>query len=371
MKLQDFKLEVFFGEHEFSAPYLLTQSDCETMSIQELLALEPGATEEYLNHHLGYTEVEGTPRLREAIAKLYPSLKPENVVVHAGAQEAIFNLMNILLTPDDHVICQFPVYQSLFSVGEAIGAEVSYWRLQPTETGWAVDLDELAQMIQPNTKLIIVNSPNNPTGFTLTQEEMERIVELAKPQGITVLCDEVYQGLEHDGVKRPAMVELYDKGISIGVMSKAYGLAGLRVGWLATNDLSLVDRLLKMKHYTSICSSGPSEYLASVALKHGDELLERSKRLIEENLETAKAFFARYPEVFQFREPMAGPIAFVEYKKGSVEQFTRDLIEKKGVLLLPASLYDIEGPYFRMGFGRKDFPVGLGHLEDYLKESGY
>ena len=372
MKLKDFKLEVFFGKHEFTAPYLLTQSDCASMSINELLDLEKGAKEEFLNSELGYTEVPGSLELRKEISNLYTTMTPENIIVHAGAQEPIFNFMNALLEEGDHVITQFPIYQSLFEVANSIGCEVSKWSLEQGEDGWVFDIKKLEQLIQPNTKLVVLNSPNNPTGYTLTKEEIESIVVIAKKHDIYVFCDEVYKGVELDGVKRPWFADCYEKGISLGVMSKSYGLAGLRIGWLATKDTELIGKLIRMKHYTSICSSGPSEFLSTVALKHSDKILERNVEIIKENLKITDAFFNRYPDLFQFNRPMAGPVAFVKMNiEMPIDEFCDKLVEEKGVLLLPSNIYSLPGQYFRMGFGRENFSESLEKFEEYLIEKQY
>ncbi|AET67932.1 aspartate/tyrosine/aromatic aminotransferase [Desulfosporosinus orientis DSM 765] len=368
MKINDFKLEVFFGKHEFTAPYLLTQSDCESMSSKELLDYEPGAKEAFLNQWLGYTEVQGNPELRRIIAGLYSTLSQENILVHVGAQEPIFNFMNAVLDKGDHVISQFPIYQSLYEVANAIGCEVSKWSIEHTKNGWAMNLRELEKLIQPNTKLIVLNSPNNPTGYTFSEEEIDRIAEVAQKHGVYVFCDEVYKGIELDGIKRPWFADRYEKGISLGVMSKAYGLAGLRIGWLAIKDDELMQRLIKMKHYTSICSSGPSEFLATIALKHSHEILERNLRIIKENIKIAEVFFAKYQGLFEFSPPMAGPVAFVKMNIDiPMEEFCNTLVEESGVLLLPASVYSYAGQYFRMGFGRANFSHSLKQFEQYLQ----
>ncbi len=372
MKIEEFKLEVYFGKHEFTAPYLLTQSDCESMSINDLLSFEPGAGAEFLNVWLGYTEVPGNPVLRKAISDLYTTMVPENIIVHAGAQEPIFNFMNVLLDEGDHVISQFPIYQSLFEVANAIGCEVSKWCLEQGKHGWILDTNQLEQLIKPNTKLIVLNSPNNPTGYTLTKEEMEAIVDIARKHNIYVFCDEVYKGVELDGMKRPWFADCYEKGISLGVMSKSYGLAGLRIGWLATRDQELSKRLIKMKHYTSICSSGPAEFLSIVALKHSEEILSRNITIIKDNLKVADAFFNRYPDWFEFNRPMAGPVAFIKMNmEVPIEEFCDALVKEKGVLLLPANIYLYPGQYFRIGLGRKNFAESLAKFEEYLIEKQY
>jgi aspartate/methionine/tyrosine aminotransferase len=369
MKINDFKLEVFFGKHEFTAPYLLTQSDCASMSINDLLNFEPGAKEAFLEGGLGYTEVPGNPELRKVISDLYTTMTPENIIVHTGAQEPIFNFMNVLLDKGDHVICQFPIYQSLFEVADAIGCEISKWFIEQGENGWVMDIKKLEQLIKPNTKLIALNSPNNPTGYTFTKGEIAAIVEIARKHDIYVFCDEVYKGVELDEDKRPWFADCYEKGISLGVMSKAYGLAGLRIGWLATRDEELNKQLIKMKHYTSICSSGPSEFLSIVALKHSDEILERNVNIIKSNLKIAEEFFSRYPKLFEFNRPMAGPIAFIKMNIVTpIAEFCDTLVEESGVLLLPSSIYSFEGQYFRMGFGRANFVDSLKKFEEYLIE---
>lgn len=372
MKIRDFKLEVFFGKYEFTAPYLLAQSDCESMSIKELLSFEKEAEEQFLNGWLGYTEVPGNPELRNIISELYTKMKPENIIVHAGAQEPIFNFMNVLLDKGDHVISQFPIYQSLFEVANAIGCEVSKWTIEQSENGWLIDIHKLEQLIQPNTKLIVLNSPNNPTGYTLKKEEIEAIIEIARKHDIYVFCDEVYKGVELDGIKRPSFADLYEKGISLGVMSKAYGLAGLRIGWLATQDMDLIEKLIKMKHYTTICSSAPSEFLSIIALKHRDEILSRNVKIIKDNLKIAEVFFKKYPDLFKFNRPMAGPIAFIKMNiTMPIAEFCDTLVSEKGVLLLPSNVYSFQGPYFRMGFGRKNFAESLAKFEEYLIEKQY
>lgn len=372
MKINDFKLEVFFGKHEFTAPYLLTQSDCESMAIEDILALEPGSKENFFKSWLGYTEVNGDPELKRIIAGLYENMTEENIIVHAGAQEPIFNFMNVFLQEVDHIICQNPIYQSLFEVANAIGCQVSKWQLIQGDQGWELPMDQLEEMIQDNTKLIVLNSPNNPTGYTLCEDEIQRITAIATKHNIHVFCDEVYKGIELDGNKRPWFADRYDKGISLGVMSKAYGLAGLRIGWLATKDTDLIDDLSKMKHYTSICSSGPSEKLSIIALKHSDTLLERNLSIIKENLEIADKFFKKYQDLFVFNRPMAGPVAYMKMNIDQpISEFCNDLVDRAGVLLLPSEIFGMDDQYIRMGFGRRNFEESLLEFEKFLIEHGY
>lgn len=372
MKINDFKLEVFFGKYEFTAPYLLTQSDCESMEVGELLRLEPGSEEKLMRGRLGYTEVPGDPELRGLVSGLYKNIKEDEILMHTGAQEAIFAYMNVMLEKGDHVISMFPAYQSLYEVANAEGCEVSPWNLKQGEQGWTIDFDELEALIRPNTKLIAVNTPNNPTGYTFSEDELKRLCAIAEKHGLYIFADEVYRGLDLDGVRKPWVADLYDRAVSLGVMSKAYGLAGLRIGWLATRDRETLEKVTKFKHYLSICNSGPSEILSIVALKHSDELLRRSLGIIQGNLAIANDFFARYPHLFRNNQPKAGPIAFHQITIDQpISAFCEDLVQKSGVLLLPADIYSFKGQFFRMGYGRKSFEKCLNIFEQYLIDNKY
>lgn len=343
------------------------------MPTEELLAMEPGAKDAYLRQWLGYTETWGDPGLRRAIAGLYRHMQEENVLVFHGAQEAIFAYMNVLLSPGDHMITMYPNYQSAYEVANSIpGCQVSRWNLYDDGERWRIDFDQLEALIRPNTKLLAVNSPNNPTGYTFTNAEIRRLCDICRRHDIYLFADEVYKGLEMDGEKRDWMADHYDKCVSLGVLSKAYGLAGLRVGWLAAKDTALLERLVKFKHYLSICDSAPSEFLAKVALKHGDALLARSTSLIRKNIELADAFFAKYPALFEKKPISCGPVAFHKLLLPMpVQEFCQMAVDKKGVLLLSADIYDMDGPYFRMGYGRKGIPQALEKFEEFLVENGF
>lgn len=318
MRVPAFELEVFFGRYEFSTPYLLAQSDCEAMSIDALLRLEPdpaAAQRDFLNTSLGYGENNGRPDLRRAVARLYTSMAEENVLMFTGAQEGIFACMNTLLEPGDHVVCMFPAYQSLYEVARSLGCHVDFWHLRQTEAGWQADMDELAALVRPDTRAIVLNTPHNPTGFTLNKAQTDALCALARKSGAWIFCDEVYRGLGWNDKGETAEVapwiaDTYERGISLGVLSKAYGLPGLRVGWLACRDAELMEGIARYKNYLSICGATPSEALAIVALRHGPELLEKNSRIIAENLQTADAFFARHKHLFTYNRPQAGPIGF-------------------------------------------------------------
>lgn len=373
MKIRDFKLECYFGLYEFTAPYLLTQSDCESMRAEELLAMEPGSQEGYMKQWLGYTETWGDPELRKVIAGLYRHMGAENVLVFHGAQEAIFGYMNVMLDPGDHMIAMYPNYQSTYEVANSVpGCELSKWYIRDDGEKWVIDFDELEALIRPNTKLLAVNSPNNPTGYTFTNEEIEKLCEICRKHDIYLFADEVYKGLEMDGQKRDWMADHYDKCVSLGVMSKAYGLAGLRVGWLVSKDIDVLNRVVKFKHYMSICDSAPSEYLSKIALKHSDVLLKRNTDLIRNNIQIADEFFEKYDYLFEKKPISCGPVAFHKLLIDMpVKDFCQMAVDKKGVLLLPADIYDMDGQYFRMGYGRKGVPEALEKFEEFLVENGF
>ena len=368
MKLQPFKLERFFAKYEFKAPYLLSSSDCESLSIAELLALEPGAAEAFQQCWLGYTESSGDPPLRQEITRLYGSINPDDVLVHTGAEEAIFTFMNAVLAPGDHVIVHFPCYQSLIEIARSIGCDVTKWETSP-QVGWELDIDLLKRSIRPNTRVIIFNCPHNPTGYLMGRDKLDRIVELARAQGILIFSDEVYRHLEHNPEDRlPAACDLYENAVSLGVMSKTYGLAGLRIGWIATRNRDVYGAMASVKDYLSICNSAPSEFLAGVALRNRESIAARNLAIIQRNLALLDEFFAQHTEVFDWRRPRAGSTAFPGIRLDqSVEAFCEDVVERSGVLLLPSTAFDYGDKHFRVGYGRKNLGDAVQKLDSYLQ----
>lgn len=369
MKLNAFLLERYFAKHEFSAPYILCASDCESMALEELLAMEADARDQFYSLWLGYTESLGHPELRQAVTALYEKVAAEQVLVHAGAEEAIFNFMNVTLEPGDHLIVHAPCYQSLGDVARGIGAEVTEWRANP-HNGWQLDLDNLKRSLTDHTKVVVVNLPHNPTGFLANTDFLQELSELSDRHGFIVFSDEVYRGLELNPADRlPAMADVNARAVSLGVMSKTYGLAGLRVGWIATRNEALFQQMATFKDYTTICTSAPSEFLATLALRHADAIAQRNLEIIRENLDGLDQFFDAHTDWFEWQRPKSGSIAFPLLRRGSVDAFCEDLVNKAGVLLLPGSLYGPDYNAFRVGFGRKNLPEALEKFEDYLKHN--
>jgi aspartate/methionine/tyrosine aminotransferase len=369
MRLKDFKLERFFARYEFNTPFLLCTSDCESFSVEELLDLEEDAEKNLKQLRLGYTESLGNPELREEISRLYTGTTADDIIVLAGAEEGIFIFMNVLLEPGDQVIVQSPCYQSLYEVANAVGCRVTEWFMDP-QKNWELDIGFLEKNITRHTKAIIVNFPNNPTGYTVPKEMFNEIIEIAKRQNIFLFSDEVYRFLEYDEEDRlPAGCDMYERGISLGVMSKSFGLPGLRIGWLVVKDRDLFKKIASFKDFTTICSSAPGEFLAGLALRNREHLLNRNLGIIRTNLRYLESFFERYADFFEWVKPKAGPLIFPRLKidRGS-EAFCLDVLNKKGVLLVPGNIFNYDRGHVRIGFGRRSMPEALAKLEEYLKD---
>ena len=366
MNLPPFRLERFFAKYEFNTEYLLCSSDCESMSIAELLSYEEAATEKFHQVWLGYTESQGSPALRAEICKLYETIQPENILVHTGAQEAIFLFMFAAFKEYDHVIVHSPAYQSLAEVARAAGCDVSPWRARE-ENGWSLDLNELRHLMRTNTRAIVINTPHNPTGYLMSRADYEALHKFVEANKLLLFSDEVYRESEYDPASRlPAACDLGDYAVSLGVTSKTYGLAGLRIGWIVTKNKKIYEKMASLKDYTTICNSAPSEFLAEVALRNRQTLIERNLKIIKENLTVVDELFARHADLFSWVRPQAGSMAFPRYLGGNVETFCDELVKKAGVLLLPGSVYDDSRNHFRLGLGRKNLPQAVERLEEFL-----
>ena len=372
-RLPDFLLEVYLGEWEFKARHHLTASDAETLTIGELLAYasdDERAAFEQLG--LGYAPTWGSEELRAAIASTYETIDADrHVLPFAGAEEAMYWALQELVGPGDHAVVTVPNYQSMETLTLRTGAEVSGWSLR-AENAWAPDLGELESMLRPSTRLVAVNFPNNPTGALPDHDTFAALAALCDERGIVLFSDEVYRGLELDPARTLAQAcDLSERALSLNVMSKAYGLPGLRIGWLAPHDHDLLVRLERRKHYTSICNAGPSEFLAAIALRHGAAIRARNRAIIEHNLPRFDACFDRWGETFAFEHPQGGCVSFPRYLGGDAGRFCRELVEQAGVVLLPADIYASElgavpGDRFRIGVGRRDPDPALAALETFL-----
>jgi aspartate/methionine/tyrosine aminotransferase len=369
MRIEPFRIEHYFAKHEFSAKYLLASSDAESRTIRDVLDLEPGSHDKFLQQWCGYTEAPGAPELREVIAGMYTGIAPDQALVLSCAEEGILVLYHALVGPEDHVIVETPCYESGLQLARSTGATVSEWYRRP-EDAWAHDLGALEKLIQPNTKVIYVNTPHNPTGLLMPRKTFETVLQLAGEREIIVFCDEVYRGIEHNPADRlPAACELYERAVSMGSMSKIYGLAGLRLGWFACRDAGILQRCADFKMYTTISSSAPSEFLTAVALRHRDVVLKRNLEIVRKNLGLLDSFFKKRSDLFDWVRPNAATIGFARFKPDrNVREFCDDVVSKSGVMLLPGTVYD-EPRHIRFGYGRKNMPEALGHFDAYLQAS--
>lgn len=372
-QLPDFKLEAHFSRWEFKATHHLTASDAQTLSLSELLSMAcPEDREEFETMSLGYTQTYGEPELRDAIASIYKSMVADDILCFAGASEGIFAANACILDSTSHAITVIPNYQSHETLPASIGS-VTGVALNPDE-GWNLDIDLIAAAIRPNTRLITINFPHNPTGAILGLDKYMDLIDLCRQSGIYVLHDEIFHGLGPTACQHlPHIADLYEKGLSLNVMSKSYGLPGLRIGWIACRDRKLLSRMERTKHYLSICNSGPSEKLAKIALKNGRRILKRNCAIVDKNLLLWEEFFARFPDLFDWTRPDGSCIGFPRYLgEDGVESFCRNLVEGAGILVLPSSIYastlgETPKDRFRIGYGRHDLSDGLGVMGDFIE----
>ena len=369
MKIEPFATEHFFARYEFTTPYQLCNSDCETLTVEELLAMTDMSLADFGFLSLGYTESPGDPQLREEIAAAYQGVSAEEVLVLGTPIEGIYLAARAVLDPGDEVIVLSPAYDALINMfAHVVGADqVRKWAFTPEEGRWTLDLEALKTLITPKTKLLVVNFPHNPTGYLPMRAFVDALVGIVEEHGLTLFCDEMYYGLVHSGTAPiPSLAELTERAVVLSGLSKTYGLPGLRSGWLIVQDQALRENIFNWKFYTSICPPAPTEFLAGAAWQVRKQLRDRSIAQIEANLALAAAFFRRWPELFTWRRPMAGSVALVGMNVPSVTDFSAKMAEEAGVLIHPAVTLGGDDQHMRMGFGREGFAEALAKFEEYL-----
>lgn len=363
MTINPFKLERYFAQYEFSVKYILSASDCDGLSQSKLLSWASKETKKlWENLTLGYTESNGSALLRQEISKLYEGIDPSQVLV-AAPEEAIFIFMNTFLKKGDHVIVTFPGYQSLYEIAKSLGCEITYWKAEE-DNGWYFDPGFLEKNIKKNTRLIVINFPHNPTGFLPSKEDFQRIIDIARKNNIYIFSDEMYWLLEYEAKDRlPSAVEIYDKAVTLFGMSKTFGLAGLRIGWLITKDKKLYDTMLSFKDYTTICPSAPSEILAIIALQNRQKIIDLNLKKIKTNLKHLEKFLKKHSDKFSWVKHKAGTIGLIKLIKGESLEFCKRIVDEQGIMLLPSAVYDYGDSHFRIGFGRENFPQVLSQFK--------
>ncbi len=373
MQLKDFAIERYFAKYEFNAKYMLSSSDCDGFSMAEVLGLASEAEKnDWLNLKLGYTETRGSIPLRKAIQKHYQNIELDEILVTSPG-EANFVLMNVLLSKGDEVVCMAPMYQSLYQIAKDIGCTLKLWEPRESNGAWAYSMADVENLISKNTQLVVVNFPHNPTGFSPNLEEYKMLIDICRNNDVYVFSDEMYRFLDHTpGPSLPSMSDLYEKSISLWGTSKTFGLAGLRIGWLTSKDKTVLQRVENFKDYLSICSSAPSEILATIALNNLDYFLKRNLNKIQQNIVLFSKFQSKFTNLLDFAPPSTSSTAFIKlHLNGSAEDFAQKLVEEKGIMILPSEAFEYGNTHARIGFGRENFPEVLAVLEDFLNDNGY
>lgn len=368
MKFNEFKLERFFAEYEFSVKYTISSSDCESIKVTDLIAhAGDDIKEKWYDLELGYTQSKGHPLLLDEISKLYEGISSEKILA-VVPQEGVNIALSSILDTGDHVIIMSPAYQSLSELPGSIGCEISELSVLQQEGKWELDLDMLRALIKKETKLLILNFPHNPTGYLPSKEVFTEIVEIAHNTGIYIFSDEMYRLSEYNDADRlPPVACVYEKGISLSGLSKSFGLPGLRCGWLVTQDAALFKQFMTQKDYTTICGSAPGEILSIMALQAKDEIIGRNLGIIKDNIGHMESFLSRHDNVMGWIRPIAGPVAFGQLKnKMDAQEFCMKAIREKSLLILPGSVFDYKHNFFRLGLGRKAFKAGLDLLEGII-----
>ena len=369
MYIEPFKVEIWMNEWETRCTYNLAETCVASITIEELLALSGGSADDLsslLSMKLTYGDIEGSPRLRTAIANLYTNQCAENITVTHGTIAANMLVHKAIVEPDDHVLSIVPTYQQHYSIPKSIQADVTTLALRE-EDGFLPNLKALKASVKPNTKLIAFTNPNNPTGALIERPMLEDMVDIADSVGAYLLCDEVYRGTAQvgDGMS-PSIVDLYSKGISTAGMSKVFSLAGLRVGWVIAPQ-EVREQVLIHRDYDTISVGMINDHFAAIALEHADKVLARSHEITRGNLALLEAWIAKEPKV-SWVKPRAGTTAMLKLNiPVTAREFCIDLVTKTGVMLTPGDAFDMEG-YARIGFANNEQTLteGLAALSEYL-----
>jgi aspartate/methionine/tyrosine aminotransferase len=366
MKIEPFLLERWMTRHETYVKYDIAESGILPLSTNDPFEPESARAatlEALLNLPLGYSEARGTVALRTALAATYASVSSEQILVTTGAIEANYLLFNVLLDAGDHVIAPYPAYQQLYSVPRAIGCDVSLWAVGP-ETNYRYDVDALARLVTPKTRVIVVNTPHNPTGAMLSPADAARVYAIAESVGAWVIGDEAYRWLDVPNGEpfAPPMVGKGPRGISVGTLSKPYGLPGLRIGWIA-GPAEIVERCWAMRDYISLSPGKLNDALACLALRHHNQIIARNREIIVTNLAAATAWIHERREMLSWTPPRGGLLALLKYNL-PVDSLTLadTLATEYSVMLAPGSAFGYEH-HLRLGIGQRPDIFAQGLVE--------
>ena len=370
MKIKPFAVEEWMNAWEVGAKYNIAETCVDSISMNELFELTGEDKTEFLNRlcarRLSYGDIEGLPEFRKGVCGLYKTLNIENIVTTHGASGANHHVFYSLISPGDRVVSIMPTYQQLYSIPESYGADVQILHLSK-ENNYLPDLEKLRRLVTPKTKMICINNPNNPTGALMSEQMLREIVEIARSADAWILCDEVYRHLSQEDGWCPSIVDLYEKGISVSSMSKVFSLAGLRLGWIATHDMSVVKSCLSHRDYNLVSCGVFDEMLAAAALKHRDKLLERSRKIVRENLQILDDWVGSEPHV-SYVKPKAGTTALVYYDLDiSSYEFCEEMYKKTGAFVTPGDCFEVPHS-MRVGYayGKQDLIDGLKAISEYI-----
>ena len=370
MKIKPFAVEEWMNAWEVGAKYNIAETCVDSISMNELFELTGEDKTEFLNRlcarRLSYGDIEGLPEFRKGVCGLYKTLNIENIVPTHGASGANHHVFYSLISPGDRVVSIMPTYQQLYSIPESYGADVQILHLSK-ENNYLPDLEKLRRLVTPKTKMICINNPNNPTGALMSEQMLREIVEIARSADAWILCDEVYRHLSQEDGWCPSIVDLYEKGISVSSMSKVFSLAGLRLGWIATHDMSVVKSCLSHRDYNLVSCGVFGEMLAAAALKHRDKLLERSRKIVRENLQILDDWVGSEPHV-NYVKPKAGTTALVYYDLDiSSYEFCEEMYKKTGAFVTPGDCFEVPHS-MRIGYayGKQDLIDGLKAISEYI-----
>ena len=377
MRIEPFQLERWMTTYEMGVKWDIAESGIFPMSTREVLALLPedereATLERLLDLRLGYSEACGSGELRRLIAGTYERTAPEEILITTGAIEANFLLLNELLEAGDRVVVVDPAYQQLHSVARAIGCEVTSWKVR-AEDGFRFDLDDLRSLAGPGTRMIVLNTPHNPTGAMLSAEELREIYALAEERDAWVVSDEAYRWLDLPGSAplAPPMRNLGPRAISVGTFSKPFGLPGLRIGWMAA-PAEIVARCWGLRDYISLSPGKLNDALAVLAFRHRDQITARTREIVAENLPVAARWFAENADLVSWTPPRGGILALMKYELEIPSlELANKLAEEFSVMLAPGSAFGFEG-YLRIGIGNapETFAEGLKQTARCLRGVG-
>jgi aspartate/methionine/tyrosine aminotransferase len=371
MKISAFGVEEWMNKYEDDARYNIAETCVDSLKVGELLEIA-GTEQDFFKKlsetKLTYGAIQGSEDLRDEITKLYHTKKNiNNVIVTNGGIAANFLAIFSLVEPGDEIVAIYPTYQQLYSLPEALGAKVRRLRAEPAD-GFLPNLEKLRTLVRPNTKAIIMNTPNNPTGVCFGSDIMQHIAEIADKVGAWVICDEVYRGLEHKGsYSEPSIADIYERGISTSSMSKVYSLAGLRIGWI-TADKKFIGECFKHRDYNTISCGMIDDGLALIALRNKEKILERNMKILLENKEILTCWVEKTDGV-SFVKPESGTTAFIKYDAEiESEDFCRRMYDYNGAFVVPGSCFEFEN-HFRIGYApKKDVLIeGLDAVSGFLK----